>query len=81
MVAVEQKVILSCGGGKDSVVAFMGLRCGPHYRIGSMLTTITEGYERVNIHGVRASLLTIPSVKQRAVRVYDAEGNGSRSGG
>jgi uncharacterized protein (TIGR00290 family) len=57
MVAMAQKVILSWSGGKDSTLAFMELSRDPRYRIGSLLTTITAGYDRVSMHGVRVSLL------------------------
>jgi uncharacterized protein (TIGR00290 family) len=54
---MAQKVILSWSGGKDSALAFMELSRDPRYRIGSLLTTITAGYDRVSMHGVRVSLL------------------------
>jgi uncharacterized protein (TIGR00290 family) len=57
MVAIVEKVILSWSGGMDSAIAFMELSRDPRYKIGSLLTTITEGYERVSMHGVRVSLL------------------------
>ena len=58
MVAMVRKVILSWSGGKDSAIAFMELSRDPRYKIGSLLTTITAGYDRVSMHGVRVSLLT-----------------------
>jgi uncharacterized protein (TIGR00290 family) len=54
---MAQKVILSWSGGKDSALAFMELSRDPRYRVGSLLTTITAGYARVSMHGVRVSLL------------------------
>ena len=52
-----QKVILSWSGGKDSAIALMELSHDPRYTIESLLTTITAGYDRISMHGVRVSLL------------------------
>ena len=49
-------MLLSFSGGKDSTLAlYYALRRG--YKITYLLTTVTEGYERVSIHGVRRELL------------------------
>jgi uncharacterized protein (TIGR00290 family) len=54
---VVESVVLSWSGGKDSTMALhqcvqvMGLH------IASLLTTVTDTYDRVSIHGVRRSLL------------------------
>jgi uncharacterized protein (TIGR00290 family) len=52
-----ETVILSWSGGKDSAMAFRALTCDTRYKIRSLLTTVTEGYDRVSMHGVRVSLL------------------------
>jgi uncharacterized protein (TIGR00290 family) len=52
-----ETVILSWSGGKDSAMAFRELARDPRYKIRSLLTTVTEGYDRVSMHGVRISLL------------------------
>ena len=57
MAAMRQKVILSWSGGKDSAIAFMELSRDPRYTIAFLLTTITAGYDRISMHGVRVSLL------------------------
>jgi uncharacterized protein (TIGR00290 family) len=57
MAAMRQKVILSWSGGKDSAMAFTELSRDVRYRIASLLTTVTSGYERTSMHGVRVSLL------------------------
>jgi uncharacterized protein (TIGR00290 family) len=57
MAAMPEEVILSWSGGKDSAMAFMELARDPRYRIASLLTTVTSGYERISMHGVRISLL------------------------
>lgn len=52
-----ETVILSWSGGKDSAIALGELARDPRYKIRSLLTTITEGYDRISMHGVRVSLL------------------------
>ena len=52
-----QKVTLSWSGGKDSAIALMELSHDPRYTIESLLTTVTAGYDRISMHGVRVSLL------------------------
>jgi uncharacterized protein (TIGR00290 family) len=54
---MAEKTILSWSGGKDSAIAFEELSRDARYEITSLLTTITEGYNRVSMHGVRACLL------------------------
>lgn len=50
--------ILMCwSGGKDSVMALHALLTEGRHRIAALLTTITEGYERISMHGVRRELL------------------------
>ena len=50
-------VIVAWSGGKDSTMALHALLHGGEHRVVTLLTTITEGYERISIHGVRRSLL------------------------
>ncbi|HEX2207512.1 MAG TPA: hypothetical protein VHG93_07500 [Longimicrobium sp.] len=52
-----EPIILSWSGGKDSALALARLRTDPRIRIVGLLTTVTDGYDRVSIHGVRRSLL------------------------
>jgi uncharacterized protein (TIGR00290 family) len=50
--------ILFCwSGGKDSAMALHALLQGEEYRVTALLTTVTEGYERISMHGVRCELL------------------------
>jgi uncharacterized protein (TIGR00290 family) len=51
------QVILSWSGGKDSSLALAALRADPRYEVVALLTSITCGYDRVSIHGVRRTLL------------------------
>jgi uncharacterized protein (TIGR00290 family) len=50
-------VLLSWSGGKDSAMALHTLRQDSSYRVECLLTTITEDYDRISIHGVRRALL------------------------
>jgi uncharacterized protein (TIGR00290 family) len=51
------KIIVSWSGGKDSARALYELRKNNAYEIVALLTTVTEGYDRISMHGVRRSLL------------------------
>jgi uncharacterized protein (TIGR00290 family) len=53
----REPIILSWSGGKDSALALARLRADPRMQITGLLTTVTAGYDRVSIHGVRRSLL------------------------
>src|SRR5256885_7595069 len=50
--------ILFCwSGGKDSAMALHALRQRKDLHVTALLTTVTEGYERISMHGVRRELL------------------------
>jgi uncharacterized protein (TIGR00290 family) len=50
--------ILFCwSGGKDSALALRTLLQQNDVRIAALLTTVTEGYDRISMHGVRRELL------------------------
>jgi uncharacterized protein (TIGR00290 family) len=50
-------VLLSWSGGKDSSLTLHALMRSDRYRVRALLTTVTEGYDRVSMHGVRRRLL------------------------
>jgi uncharacterized protein (TIGR00290 family) len=54
---MPQKILLAWSGGKDSAMALHELRRMPDIDIVGLLTTVTEGYDRISMHGVRRSLL------------------------
>ena len=54
---MTQHVILSWSGGKDSSLALQSLRANPAFEVVALLTSVTRGYDRVSIHGVRRALL------------------------
>lgn len=54
---MKEKVVVSWSGGKDSAFALFKLLQSDQYEVDSLLTSVTEGYNRISIHGVRISLL------------------------
>jgi uncharacterized protein (TIGR00290 family) len=52
-----RKVLFCWSGGKDSAMALHVLRQQSDLRVAALLTTVTEGYERISMHGVRRALL------------------------
>lgn len=52
-----QKTWMSWSSGKDSAFALLALQQRQDLKITSLLTTITEPYNRVSMHGVREELL------------------------
>ena len=55
--AVKERVVLSWSGGKDSTMAAYHLLASQKYEIAALLTTVTEDYDRISMHGVRRELL------------------------
>jgi uncharacterized protein (TIGR00290 family) len=54
----ERTDVLFCwSGGKDSAMALNILRQQKKFRVAALLTTVTEGYERISMHGVKRTLL------------------------
>ena len=51
------RTLLSWSGGKDSSLALQRLRADPAARAEALLTTVTDAYDRVSMHGVRRELL------------------------
>ncbi|OGO08792.1 MAG: ATP-binding protein [Chloroflexi bacterium RBG_13_60_13] len=56
MASVE-KVVLTWSGGKDSALALYELQTNSDYEVCALLTTVTEDFDRVSMHGVRTTLL------------------------
>jgi len=53
----REDVLFCWSGGKDSAMALHALRAAPNCTITALLTTITEDYDRISMHGVRRVLL------------------------
>jgi uncharacterized protein (TIGR00290 family) len=54
---VSKKTLLSWSGGKDSARALYEIQKGSDYGVAALLTTLTEDYDRISMHGVRRVLL------------------------
>ncbi len=55
---MSEKILFSWSSGKDSALALNGLKQNnKDLEVVALLTTFTEDYERVSMHGVRRSLL------------------------
>ncbi len=50
-------MVLAWSGGKDSALALDALRAAGEVRVCGLITTVTTGYERISMHGVRRTLL------------------------
>ena len=53
----REPVLLCWSGGKDCALALRELLAQGRCPVAALLTTLTEGYERVSMHGVRRELL------------------------
>jgi len=54
---MAEKIIFTWSGGKDSAMALYKLQQTHRYEVSALLTTLTEGYGRISMHGVRKVLL------------------------
>jgi uncharacterized protein (TIGR00290 family) len=54
---MREPVVLSWSGGKDSSLALAALRQDEGIEVVGLLTSVTRGYDRISIHGVRRQLL------------------------
>ena len=53
----SEAVLVSWSGGKDSALALHEILKSGAYHVAALLTTITEDYDRISMHGVRRVLL------------------------
>jgi uncharacterized protein (TIGR00290 family) len=54
---MRERILLSWSGGKDSCLTLAELLRDETRSVAALLTTVTEGYDRVSMHGVRRTLL------------------------
>ncbi len=54
---MSHKVLVAWSGGKDSAYALDEIVRANDYEIAALLTTVTAGYDRISMHGVRRALL------------------------
>lgn len=84
---MKEKVLFSWSSGKDSAMALHALRKNSDYEIVALLTTITEDYDRIAMHGIRRVLLeqqaeslglpliTVPLSKNASNEEYESKIN------
>ncbi|MBS4174903.1 adenine nucleotide alpha hydrolase [Bacillus sp. FJAT-49736] len=70
---MKERIVVSFSGGKDCALAMNRLMKGGKWEIDSLLTTVTDDYNRTSMHGVREELLEKQAdslgVKLRKVRI------------
>jgi len=54
---MREPILFCWSGGKDSAMALHILLQRPRVRVVALLTTVTETYDRISMHGVRRELL------------------------
>lgn len=54
---MSEKILVSWSGGKDSTLALFEIQKTGNFEICALLTTVTEDYDRISMHGVRRELL------------------------
>lgn len=54
---MKKKVLMSWSGGKDSAMALRDALSSGEFDVMALMTTVTEPYDRISMHGVRRSLL------------------------
>jgi uncharacterized protein (TIGR00290 family) len=56
-VTISEPILFCWSGGKDSAMALHVVSKRPDVRVVALLTTVTETYDRISMHGVRRELL------------------------
>ena len=54
---MKRRALISWSGGKDSALALHALRRDRGVELAGLLTTVTEDYQRISMHGIRRALL------------------------
>lgn len=54
---MPEPIALCFSGGKDSCLALQELRRADRFEVVELITTVTDAFDRVSMHGVRRSLL------------------------
>lgn len=53
----KERILLGWSGGKDSALALREILRAGQFEVAALVTTCTEGYDRISMHGVRCALL------------------------
>lgn len=54
---MKEKILFTWSGGKDSSMALYTIFNSGLYDVTALITTVTEDYDRISMHGVRSELL------------------------
>lgn len=54
---MTERIAMCFSGGKDSALALHALQQAGVYRVETLVTTVTDAYDRVSMHGVRRALV------------------------
>jgi uncharacterized protein (TIGR00290 family) len=54
---MTRQVAVAWSGGKDSSLALAALGADPNIEVVALVTTVTQDYDRISMHGVRRSIL------------------------
>jgi len=54
---MKQSAIFNWSGGKDSALALYKVQQSGQYEVQTLLTSVSEPYQRISMHGVRVALL------------------------
>jgi uncharacterized protein (TIGR00290 family) len=54
---MPERILLGWSGGKDSCMTLAQLLNDDRYEVAALVTTVTEGFDRISMHGVRRDLL------------------------
>ncbi len=57
-----KKAIFNWSGGKDSALALYKIKQAEEYEVLTLLTSVSQKYQRISMHGVRKELLELQSV-------------------
>ncbi|RZM11884.1 MAG: ATP-binding protein [Pedobacter sp.] len=66
----ERKAFFNWSGGKDSMLAYHQLMVNPQMKIDCFATSVSSEFNRISMHGVRASLLH-KQVAQLGQKLYE----------
>ena len=54
---MKDRVLVGWSGGKDSAMALYEIKRNENAEVAALLTAVTEGYNRISMHGVPRELL------------------------
>ena len=57
IIPLSEPIALCFSGGKDSAIALHEIQRRGEYSVAELITTVTDAYDRVSMHGLRRALL------------------------